>query len=286
MSRRQFTSRPDVSREELENRFRMLLDLYDETHPRGGTSTAEHKDQGAMQALSLAGNLFSDLVGWALRHEIGLVLKGGEPAFRLSPGFDSHDFELIGEDCWKRPRGESCWSGPNANHTVNRLIAAQILQAISLLGPPFFFSHVADALVALNHGETMPILRAETSRRHGATYSLTKARLRAIKYIEYRYHAGDRRGVVAKDVAEALRVSLNTLRDWKRTQLPDALGKERFHLESETAKRAGKLSREKPVFNDKPSIRDGVVQLELWEFQNETLEEIAEEYWSAVSSRK
>jgi len=87
--------------------------------------------------------------------------------------------------------------------------------------PRSLYLELRDGIDALAEGETTPLLQAQLSRRHGATWSRDQMRLRALEHVHFLVGQGVAKGKARKRVSAAMgNVSVETLRDWEERECP------------------------------------------------------------------
>jgi hypothetical protein len=226
-------ARDQVDRAWLHKLLDQLLDLRDRTDPNVCSDVAtvpvldpppatitidgremevtdvfRGKDECASWAVAVAARLFVSVVGWAINHAVGKAIA--------NDGVDcnSHELECIGQEAGR----QGCLDEPA--HARAALLA--ILPGFAL---PWSLAHdLRDALIALDLGEAMPLLRPAATGRHGKPYSLAKLRMNVIEYVNFRYGQVGWMERVLEDVAGQLGVAPETLRTWQNRDLRKIFG--------------------------------------------------------------
>jgi DNA-binding transcriptional regulator YiaG len=197
-----------------------LQKLERKTRPDGGAASAEGKDLAAFDALETAGRLVRALAGWALDHQAGLALKKlkflplqpsgtrNHPEYRASrANVDDHAHEKEGGTL-----------GLDARDVLDPIVARKLLFNLLYANPAGFHAALREmameALEALDYGEIQPMLARETDGRK-RSLTVHKLELQAIAFVEYRRERGGNKSKAQKQVANALGVSVETLKSWE-----------------------------------------------------------------------
>lgn len=210
----------EIRRKSISNAIDHLIRLEVATRPTGGNSTADGKDQRAIEALRSAAILVELLAGWAIDHQVGLAINGlqsvprAPKAFREDPEYqeamkavDSHEHEREGS----RLCGEDRELPPE---TV-RLALINLLRGNSG-GFPRHLQRLAHlGFEALNYSEVLPLMKPADSNRK-VKYQEFRLQLEALSLIEYRVAHGMKKYEAQDEVAGALGVDRETLRTWDR----------------------------------------------------------------------
>jgi hypothetical protein len=124
------------------------------------------------------------------------------------------------------------------------------------------------ALVALEYGETMPILEPKSGRRRRMAFTLAEFEATALVLAGWRYGEGSTKRQAMQLVADAYGVSFDTLRQWEKKHASADLIT-RAALASALVKgadRAAAIKRSKANFErDKARYRDSELSRAGWE---------------------
>jgi hypothetical protein len=242
-----------------------LIELHNQTEPRGGERSAEDKHSKALLALTLADSLSSMLTTWAIAHLAGFATSDG------SVDKNNHDHELAGED----------YRAKDYPPTVNRAVLARFLETKTSSVPLGLVVEALEALTALDFGEAKPLLKAAITSHRGAVFTLAQFRLKALAHVEYRFASGLREVDAREIVARAYRVSPETILTWKKELLPKVLGNEHVKKSAEVAKAHGeyKLDLDKRRFAE--DVSDAIRRLE-YVFGDERLKQDGQDYNNAL----
>ncbi len=166
------------------------------------------KDGNATQALEDGAHLLGRMIRWAIRHKTGLAANGLLPgAPRYIGQFDPETTKFKLEQNLKQEHeasddrhevdGEAYEPGGD-DPTVDRLVLVTLLRFYEPLFPPGLARYLAVALIALNGGQTLPLLQRK-KRTKGKSFDLWWLRWRAVLHLEYLRGRGLSRDA-AKDV--------------------------------------------------------------------------------------
>jgi hypothetical protein len=204
-----------------------ILDTLDrlerETRP-GNDLDATGKDDKAFVALNFASWLVGYLVGWAIDHQRGLALKNLTHVPLQPPQTNNHP-EYVNSRL-RVDSHEHEKAGGHAEQLSNMSPADTRRFVLNVLRPMSWHLHLgndlADALEALESGETLPILKeVGTSKR--TTLTQLKLKLFAVAYIEHHYARGVKKVKSQTLVADKFGVTQNAVRDWP-AEVRTALG--------------------------------------------------------------
>ncbi len=228
-----YSARPaGASRVRAQRNLDRLLDLYDETHPAGGDETAKSKDAKAEEAFLIADDLLTGLVGWAAAHVLGKIAADPDLGRReRSEQFDDHQFEQLGA----QPNEFSAEIKRNA-----------IVYVLQFTASWWLVSELRHSLNALNAGEVQKLLAPSKSGRHRRAYTLALLRMQAVEKVYRLWGMGLKKHVAEERVSDALGVSIEALRKWEKSWLPELLGRSEVSWRKDWAKdfgqRAAKIS--------------------------------------------
>jgi hypothetical protein len=97
---------------------------------------------------------------------------------------------------------------------MQRKALSNLFNAIASSPRVSLFDPLAEALLALEYGETLPILESvKDGRKRG--FRELNLQLSALCFIEYQIVRGGRKNKLRSDVGEAFRVSDHTVRGWE-----------------------------------------------------------------------
>jgi hypothetical protein len=231
---------PNFSDDPVVREMLLRLDqLERQTDPQHPDSEYD-KDASANKALRIAAELGAYVSGWALDHKIGLAIEGlgnipdlaiqtRTPAYnKLRKSVNSHRHETAGQST-DLPTG------------VQRKALSNLFNTMASGFHTSLCDPLAEALEALEYGETLPIFEPVKSGRKKQFREL-KLQLRALCFIEYKQVLGNPKNQLQADVEKAFGVSVPTVRGWER-QLPTQL--DPFHVANalSRAKRCGEADR-------------------------------------------
>src|SRR5262249_52933903 len=80
----------------------------------------------------------------------------------------------------------------------------------------FWRNHLSRALEALNAGEVDPLFHPERTGRRGKPHQLDGLRAMAIGHVYFHMGSGEKKHVALENVAEKLKVSVETIRSWEK----------------------------------------------------------------------
>jgi hypothetical protein len=234
--------RPNFSDDPLVRDMLLRLDKLERQTDHQHQDSENDKDALANKALRIASELGAYVSGWAVDHKIGLAIEGlgnipdlgiqtRTPAYnQLRASVNSHRHEAAG-------RGRST----DLASRVQRRALSSLFNAMTSGVRESLYDPLAEALEALEYGETLPILEPVKDGRKRKFREL-KLQLRALCYIEYMQVLAAPKNQLQSKVKEAFGVSESTVRGWER-QLPTQL--DPFHVENalSRAKRCGEADR-------------------------------------------
>ncbi|MEY9634167.1 hypothetical protein ABIF66_002396 [Bradyrhizobium japonicum] len=203
-----------------------LDELERRTRPSLGANV-RGKDFDAYEAIQLAAGLFDYVVGWAIDNQRGMAQRGERS--------DPHEMflrrESAGEDHSLETQGA-------LRQPLDPVQARRFLfNLLHAMGPRIVPNDIAEAIEALDYGETLPIFqKLHTTKRTGLIEQ--RAKLQAIAFIEYESQKGIRKHVSVEKVMEAFAVTRDSVKDWK-AELRVALGALRVDLVLNNARNAG-----------------------------------------------
>jgi len=196
-----------------------LKDLEAKSRPSLGEASALGKDGSAFDAIQRAMMLFDATAGWAAAHTVGLgfadlrflpllppTVRDGVEFKATKAAVDTHQHEANGS----RPI-----FGYTPSPDEARKAARNLLEALStsrtmggVLRPLY------DALVALDFGETLPILRPAPGAQK-REFREQQLQLESIGLVAYRQKTDGGKAQALEDVGAAYGVSSHTLRTWE-----------------------------------------------------------------------
>ena len=197
-----------------------LLRLEQETHPRNSmvngrvTGAIAGKDENSRLAFMVANDLVELLAGWAINHQIGLVLNG-TPGGAAAPHDGGYSEAQRKADNHVH---EATAAGYDFSDTkINRHILTELLDH----GPgPFPISIIieaTDAFAALDMGEVQPFVApARGVGKEFQSYTKWNLRYRAVLHVEYLRGMNHPRPDALGKVADAYGVESGTVEWWIR----------------------------------------------------------------------
>ena len=191
-----------------------LLELEAQTHPSAGDCT--DKDELSRRASMVAGVLLQEVFGWAVDHQIGLVingLPGGAPSLfedvdvKVQQQANSHVHEATAFR----------YVFLDDDLQIDRKMLRSLLNALppSLL-PAKLLAQVLPALDSLEVGE-QPDFFARNARTHGqerSPYRKWMVRLKAVEHLEFLRGMNVKREDAKGSVADAYGIEPDTLDTW------------------------------------------------------------------------
>ena len=218
------------------------------------TRPAAQKDENSRLALMWANNLVGLLAGWAIDHQIGLVLSdppGGDETPRFGSYPSAHGDDHIHEATGSQHEFD--------DSKINRRILTALLQYGLGPFPTQIVIEATDALVALDMGETQALVAPRRGLPGQGTWDYTKWMLRyeAVLHVEYFRGMGQKRDGVDSalgKVAEAYGVEPGTIDRWA-SEVPKKLKGISLVYEKGFARHAGEITY-KLKFQDSLSDHD------------------------------
>jgi hypothetical protein len=204
---------PNFTDDSVVREMLLQLDrLERQTDPQHPDSDCD-KDASANKALRIVSELCDYVSGWAMDHKIGLAIEGfgnipdlametrTSDYKELRKSVNSHQHEAAGQS-------RDLASGVQRK-ALSNLFNAMSSPRVSLWDP------LAEALLALEYGETRPILEPVKGGLKKGFRELT-LQLFALCFIEYKRGLGGRKYKLLAEVEEAFGVSPDTVRGWGR----------------------------------------------------------------------
>lgn len=237
----------------------MLFRLDD---AEGGASLKNARSEICVHGASV---VFRKLAQWALNYECGKMLDGCDPesmclarsgyVMSKNDGLDAN-YEEVGASIFSDSK---LWYG--LEPALRRRVLARILFLMSgALSVDRSFEELASALVALDHGEVLPILQPSAVKRHGAGYRLAQLRLDAVCFVVFLTKRGFKKHVSRKKVASYFGCSVETLISWEK-RIPKAVGEDRYYTRIHDAELCAVVDGEQApglwYFDDENMIRTG-----------------------------
>lgn len=212
--------RDTVVRKDVQTHIDALLELESASHPINGP--VPDKEMLSIDALMHAGELVNLLAGWAIDHQIGLVLNGVE-GFPWPKGDDEARLKAANHE-----HEESGSAREGLTPELIREIAIAVMSRAPLL--PEGFNHIlAEGLQSLEFGETPKFLSPKSQQRK-RNYTLWHFRHQAILHISYFRGRGYRKGKATELVAGAFGCSPETVISWEKS-LPKRFGAQKVKFE-------------------------------------------------------
>jgi hypothetical protein len=196
------------------------LDLLERhTDPRHPDS--EHdKDASANKALRIVSDLSAYVSGWAIDHKIGLAIEGFGNIPDVATQTRTPAYDGLRESV-NSHRHEAAGQSRDLASSVQRKALSNLFNAIAASPRVSLCDPLAEALLALEYGETLPIFDAVKSGRKRQFRELI-LQLYALCFIEYKEVLGGKKYELQSEVEEAFGVSHSTVRGWERL-LPEQL---------------------------------------------------------------
>lgn len=183
--------------DELRGLFEKLLNLRHFSEPG---ALAGMNNGLANEAIQMANQLLSGLIGWALNHRAGKVAKQLE-----AENENPIHFEEIGRSL----------SAQELTRELHRNVIADLLASMHTILPPGSALDLAEAIEALNTGEIVPLLEKSSIDKRGFPHRLGIMKLRAIGWVHFISARDDITIEEAKaKVAEAYKVPPDQVKSW------------------------------------------------------------------------
>ena len=222
------------------------------------------KDGNATQALEGGAHLLGRMIRWAIRHKTGLAANGLLPgAPRYIGQFDPQTtkFELKkrikkaneASDDRHEADGEAYEPGGD-DPTVDRQVMATLLKFYEPLFPPKLARYLANSLLALNRGQTLPLLERRKKRAKDASFDRWFDQWTAVLHVEYLRGSGLSRGDTKEHVAKAYGVEFDTVDKWAGRVPKEVPGFDDFDSTKADVRRMGQ--RAKALFAKKKLAED------------------------------
>ena len=200
-----------------------LLELRQETDPSGGEETSELKDIHALDALDTAGRLVVSLAGWAIAHNLGRASRGLEFTPLAPSRVKSHpeyaDQRAAADSHENERKGQLISGNAEAlgDITKERLALIDLLQANPGGFPRDLAWRLAEALKALEFGDTHSLLEPKKTGLTKPAYARMALELRALEFVEFRAGQGIKKYRATEQVAKAFGCSVPTVNSWGKT---------------------------------------------------------------------
>lgn len=154
------------------------------------------------------------MVGWALNHVAGRVVRGVDEA--PTPVWTHREqkrfvtaINQTNDEALERTGADYNFNDPEKNRQI--LIA--FLQSFGA-GHPLFEQSV-EALTALSFGEVHPLIRPSSFRSGDDAYGLWKTRLRAVGYVHFLQGRGMTKGEARAKIGSLYGVDEDTIKSWE-----------------------------------------------------------------------
>jgi hypothetical protein len=182
---------------------------------------SEHdKDASANKVLRIISDLGAYVAGWAIDHKIGLAIEGLGNIPDLSAQTRTPAYSQRRESV-NNHRHEAAGQSRDLAAEVQRKALSNLFNAMAAGPRGSLCDPLAEALLALEYGETLPIFDAVKSGRKRQFRELI-LQLYALCFIEYKEVLGGKKYEFQSEVEEAFGVSRSTVRGWERL-LPEQL---------------------------------------------------------------
>jgi hypothetical protein len=194
----------DDVRQSALNALDELVEIYRSTDPALGAASEKSKHSKALAALRLAGNVTSELIGWAQSHVMGAIYREDHGKNKSKFKEDSHANEL-------QPFGD------DIELTANqwRLFIGRIIREMAPSSGDWRQA-LALALFALNDGEVLFLTKPASTGKHGRPFTLRQLRFIAILHVHVLVGTGLKKYSAESKVANVLNHSVETLRTWEK----------------------------------------------------------------------
>jgi hypothetical protein len=179
-----------------------------------------NKDALASKALKIASKLVVYVSGWAMDHKVGLAIEGLGNIPDLATQTRTPAYNELRESV-NSHRHEAAGKSTNLTSGAQRKALSNLFNAMARGLDGSLWDSLAEALEALEYGDTLPIFEPVKSGRKKQFREL-KLQLLALCFIEYKQVLGGLKYRLQSDVEEAFGVSVSTVRGWER-QLPTQL---------------------------------------------------------------
>jgi hypothetical protein len=218
-----------------------LDQLERQTDPQRRDS--EHdKDASANKVLRIISDLSAYVAGWAIDHKIGLAIEGlgniPDLASQMrTPAYSEH------RESVNSHRHEAAGQSRDLAAGEQRKALSNLFNAMAASPRGSLCDPLAEALLALEYGETLPIFDA-VKRGRKRQFRELRLQLYALCFIEYKeVLGGGKKYELQSEVEKAFGVSRSTVRGWERL-LPEQL--DSFYVANalSRARRCGEADRE------------------------------------------
>jgi hypothetical protein len=201
-----------------------LYELHDEVDARKSLTSEAGKLEKAKRAIHIWWHVYGGLMLWAQSQIVGYEMMKASPKLRAELteiGIDenSHVLELIGFGC---AFDDPSLRPPIANlettlsNEALRNVIARLLVSTDGFSS-FWRVPLVQALRATNAGEKFPLFELGKTRRRGRPYVLDAVRSSAVAHVYYLSGKGIKKHIALERVAQALAVSVETLRGWEKS---------------------------------------------------------------------
>jgi hypothetical protein len=196
-----------VPEAELQELFERLLNLRHFSKPGACEPLDGMKDSHASQAIQMANQLVAGLIGWALNHRAWRVAY---PVLDPSKAADDDPAQ-----CEEGGRNLTA-AGLAIDPVRYRNVIADLLASMHVILPPGTAMELAEALEALNAGETVPLLAVVPTGKRGFPHRLGVLELRAVGWVNF-LRSRDDLGLEEAElrVADAYKVTRDRVRSWE-----------------------------------------------------------------------
>ena len=190
-----------------------LDQLERQTDPQRPDS--EHdKDASANKVLRIISDLSAYVAGWAIDHKIGLAIEGVGNIPDLATQTRTAAYKKLRKSV-NSHRHEAAGQSRDLASGVQRKALSNLFNAIASSPRGSLCDPLAEALQALEYGETLPIFNAIKGGRKRQFRELT-LQLLALCFIEYKQVLGGLKYKLQSEVEEAFGISPSTVRGWDR----------------------------------------------------------------------
>jgi hypothetical protein len=219
----------------VQNYVDQLLELYEQTDPRGGEKTEDDKLWRARQAVQIWWYLHGELMVWAQSHIVGYCIAKNNPVIvdKLTRLFvdkiseNSHELEFLGRHYPLNPHCEDIDAYIAIEEMVEdyheEILTNEILREVidelhmsTNANNSFWRFELQNALRALNDGEALALTKPSGGRKQGRPHLLKIWKGKALMQVHFRCGQGMKKYRALEEVGEAIGQSPETLRSWEK----------------------------------------------------------------------
>lgn len=231
---RKLTLRDPELKDDVRHFVQILIELHDESDPKLGKETEVGKMERARLAVHHWWRLYGRLMLWAQAHLTGYHIARDSPKWvdQLSTirgseiDEDSHELELLGLLYAANPPPPAIESTGELGDRLEKIEGGLTDENLRRIIDEFLLSTDANssywrfplghAIRALNYGEQDSFLLPSKKKVRGKAYQLAYYRALAVAHVFFQQGKGLKKYVALENVASALSVSAETIRDWEK----------------------------------------------------------------------